>query len=135
MEKINKTFTLGREDIRQHNSESALTIYPIRVWWEEVEEDYNLQDEFQTYLISPTPEDMDKGVQRVEVVLWGTRKGVVPFIPFNGRCHNCFESIDIQIFKGGKWCSEECRKELAHEDDPYIYTPNEFRRELGVETK
>jgi ribosomal protein L37AE/L43A len=30
-----------------------------------------------------------------------------------GFCKNCGNKIEIAIFKGGDWCSDDCRKALA----------------------
>ena len=33
----------------------------------------------------------------------------------NNNCKNCGKEIGVAIFKGGDWCSDDCRKELAGE--------------------
>lgn len=32
-------------------------------------------------------------------------------------CENCGNEIQVAIFKGGRWCSDDCRKALEKKDD------------------
>lgn len=55
-------------------------------------------------------DDLNTGVVSVN----GVRKSLgLPAL--NGFCSNCGNKIAIQIFKGGRWCSDNCRKALGED--------------------
>lgn len=102
--RLSKTFQVSRHTIEITESPRQALDEVITPWFDTLREEWMLDENFDVEIVTPISDMIDVHL-RVTV-------GVMPFWKL-GNCQNCGRPIEVAIFRGEDWCSDDCRKALG----------------------
>ena len=105
METLHNLIDIPWNDLVDGNDQEIVANH-LQKWFDELREDWILDKEFTVTTVRDSALSMAMGSVQLKVSV----KAMPKRQP--GHCENCGGPIVITIFKGGRWCSDDCRKEL-----------------------